>query len=472
MLAHSCFSGFSVLSVAIILLPMTTVAQQQTAPLVVHEWGTFTALQNEQGEQLMGINVDTEHVPSFVHNLSPDLLNRALLSSDHWVFRQKAVPKHHPQVSMRLETPVIYFYPPKDSKLPLELNVDVKFRGGWITEFYPKPKVHEPQSNPRDPFDFQGLSPKSMGHISWNQLQIGTQAAGPKTNSHVWVAPRKVNAANISTAADEHEKYLFYRGVGQQIAPIKVCTIAQGEQLQISGTFPQLVSSGTTAIIPKLWLMETRENGKIAYRTIATLQIDSQDIAPKILSAKRRFADSDFNLENRALLEAEMKAALLEEGLFPNEAIALLSTWQQAYFESPGLRLFYCVPRLWTDHFLPLAISVDAKITRVMVGRVELISDQQRTVLQKLAAGEISKEDWLAKIPQFSPSLEKLLAGHSDFGDLGVPIPPDFLLYMQLGRFRNALIAHEAARTHSKNLQKFIEWNHLQPFQLKQLSNN
>ncbi len=35
--------------------------------LVVHEWGTFTSLQDENGRQLGGINVDDEPVPSFVY---------------------------------------------------------------------------------------------------------------------------------------------------------------------------------------------------------------------------------------------------------------------------------------------------------------------------------------------------------------------------------------------------------------------
>ena len=35
-------------------------------PLVVHEWGTFTSLQDEEGRCLGGINSDDEPVPDFV----------------------------------------------------------------------------------------------------------------------------------------------------------------------------------------------------------------------------------------------------------------------------------------------------------------------------------------------------------------------------------------------------------------------
>jgi hypothetical protein len=67
-----------------------------------------------------------------------------------------------------------------------------------------------------------------------------------------------------------------------------------------------------------------------------------------------------------------MNDVLIREGLFADEAKALLSTWQQAYFVSPGLCVFYTVPREWTDYHLTLTISGNVQITRVMIGRVEL----------------------------------------------------------------------------------------------------
>ena len=165
-----------------------------------------------------------------------------------------------------------------------------------------------------------------------------------------------------------------------------------------------------------------------------------------------------------------MSEALLREGLFTDEALALLSTWQQAYFVSPGLRVFYTVPREWTDYYLPLSISGHPQVTRVMIGRVELISDLQRKLLDKLAHTSVSNGDWLAKVPQDSPALQKLLSGRSDFGDLGVSIPDDFRMYLDLGRFRNALIAAEEMLLQSANLARFIQENKLDSFLLTQSS--
>src|SRR5438445_12533848 len=45
-------------------------AHAGTHPLIVHEWGTFTSLQDESGRAIGGINSDDEPVPKFVHDLN------------------------------------------------------------------------------------------------------------------------------------------------------------------------------------------------------------------------------------------------------------------------------------------------------------------------------------------------------------------------------------------------------------------
>jgi hypothetical protein len=48
------------------------------------------------------------------------------------------------------------------------------------------------------------------------------------------------------------------------------------------------------------------------------------------------------------------------------------------------------------------------------------------------------------------------VAGRSDFGDLGVAIPPDFQSYLDLGRFRRALVTTESRRRPSDGLSAFM----------------
>src|SRR5688572_24211465 len=109
-------SGWFGCALALWAFVLSPVAIQAGERLVVHEWGTFTTLQDETGKELPGINVDDEPVPPFVHNLSPYVVNSAVVTSPYWTYRQKGAPRHHPLVTMRLETPVIYFYSPPGSQ--------------------------------------------------------------------------------------------------------------------------------------------------------------------------------------------------------------------------------------------------------------------------------------------------------------------------------------------------------------------
>ena len=65
---------------------------------------------------------------------------------------------------------------------------------------------------------------------------------------------------------------------------------------------------------------------------------------------------------------------LLANGLYPEEASAMIDTWRESWFEE-GTRLFYIVPRPAIDAILPLAITpAPSAIARVFVGRMELVT--------------------------------------------------------------------------------------------------
>jgi hypothetical protein len=432
-------------------------------PLVVHEWGTFTSLQDEKGQELVGINIDDEPVPAFVHNLSPFILSQPVLSSLHWAYKAKGAPRHHPLVTMRLETPVIYFYPPAGAKLPLELDVSVKFRGGWLTEFYPEAHAEAPGIK-QGQFEFDQLTSQTLGSLTWPDLRVGTDGVGPETEEHVWLAPRKVQAAGVTATSGESEKYLFYRGVGRLAAPLRSTLDREQGRVSFAANFQDVLVSGETTPTGPLWLVHVRPDGKTAFRTLETSPF-SADPKRQVAEGSYRFADDEYRIDGREHLEAAMHAALVADGLFADEATALLSTWQRAYFASPGLRVFYLVPRQWTDHYLPLSISGEARIERVMVGRLELISDQQRELLTKLAASEITRGDWVDAIAA-SPARDRFIAGRTSFEDLGVKIPADYQYYLDLGRFRNALVTHEERVRPTKSLTTFIDTYHLHQFRL------
>ena len=374
---RTCPFGFTAIVVAVGLVAGSPARGSDNQRLVVHEWGTFTCLQDEHGREVAGINIDDEPVPRFVHNLAPYIQNRSVLSDDHWTYRQKGTPSFHPLVTMRLETPVIYFYPPANQITPFLLNVDVQFRGGWLTEFYPKAKADAPGLIGGN-FRFRNLTPQTIGSLGWHDLKVGTTGAGPQTTDNVWLAPRKVNAVSVSTAAGESEKYLFYRGVGQRRAPLRVSGDTSST-LTVHANFDEVIGAQKSLPIKHLWLVDVAEDGSTAYRALDPVMVTS-DTRAVVATTHAQFSPGEYarSKDDRGLLNQSMHKALVAEGLYEDEATAMLATWNRAYFESPGLRLFFVVPREWVDYYLPLSMSKPADVNRVMIARVELVSPRQR----------------------------------------------------------------------------------------------
>jgi hypothetical protein len=423
--------------------------------LVVHEWGTFTSLADETGKQLGGINVDDEPLPSFVHDLNP-----YVLGNQHWpraVLRMKAAPERHPYVTLRLETPVVYFYPPKTANAPMSVDFDVQFRGGWLTQFFPQAKPDAPGLE-QGKFNFGPITRDTIGRLTWTNLQLADGGAIPETKEAVWLTPRNVHASYVTAKAGETEKYLFYRGVGNIDAPLSVANDPKTNVLTLRAAFQDVLKLGETLTIRSPWLVHIRADGATAYRALDRVEVTANHAKAVVGKAKSDFAEGDYSRDNLQRLLGEMHAALVKEGLFDEEATAMLTTWQKSYFASGGLRLFYVVPRAWTDHYLPITISKPAEITRVMVARTELISPEQRVLLDKLTSAPISDAHWIDSLmrPPYSPAVQRFLGGHSDFGDLGVAIPADYQMYLDLGRFRNALVLYEQGRRPSDSLAKFI----------------
>ncbi len=400
--------------------------------LTVHEWGTFTALQDDDGTAIGGINIDDEPLPRFVHHVRRDLVAGQFAAS----LFSKSVSVRHPDVNLRLETPVLYFYPAAGEELPLELDVHVDFRGGWLTEFYPNADAQNP-GLPRHRRDMGQLSGQTTGSLDWRRLAVGTNTAGPDTEQNVWLAPRQVQAASVTTELDESERYLFYRGVGHLEAPLTVLSNPREETIELRANLAAVPADALPPAIGPLWLIHVRDDGQLAFRELAPLPLDGH--ADRVLAtAPRGFSESDFSATAIDAMSDSMHRALVRAGLYDDEATAMLQTWRQSYFASPGLRLFSIVPRAWTDAVLPLRLSQPAAIERVMMARIELISPEQRKLLAQLRRGPTAVDQ---------PSLD-------------LEMPSSYELYSKLGRFRSPLVATEAARRPSENLQKFTALYH------------
>jgi hypothetical protein len=96
---------------------------------------------------------------------------------------------------------------------------------------------------------------------------------------------------------------------------------------------------------------------------------------------------------------------LIAQGLYQDEARAMVETWRSSWFEE-GSRLLYIVPEAFVNEVLPLSISpAPMQTVRVFVGRLELITPTtQRAVETALAANDT------VTLRAYSRFLEPILA--------------------------------------------------------------
>jgi hypothetical protein len=445
------------LRVAIVLQFASLPAQSNPAALVVHEWGTFTSLQDEAGRAIGGINTDDEPVPQFVHRVADFLL---LSPTEVPTIFFQGAPRCHPDVTMRLETPVLYFHPPQAQPTAQGVSVTAEFRGGWLSEFYPNADANAPgvRSNT---MVFGPLRHSTVSTLAWNNLEVGGDWRGPATTRHVWTSPRAVRAAAVRTVSGEAEKFLFYRGVAHIDAPIAITQDANAAELVLHSEFPTEIAGRGPRRMTLLWLVDIGASGRVAFRVVGPVTLDGGE--ERLTTIPSHFAPGDYNEANRKKLKASLRDALVAEGLFDDEAQALLNTWELSYFKSTGVRVFFMVPREWTDFYLPLHISAPAKITRVMVGRIELVTPRQRDYLRQIA--HISTNDIAADATRLhanyydrigTKSPKEVAEGRQSLTTYGVSLPRSYRLYLALGRFRNALILEEATRRPAPALDSFI----------------
>src|SRR6266853_2285877 len=111
-----------------------------TAPLVTHEWGTFTSVAREDGTAV-------EWAPLLGPGDLPCLVSR-----------DRQIRKVALRGLVRMETPVLYFY----AQQPATLSIHVDFPQGLITEWYPNPLPAPPQRQ----------TVRAAGNIEWKQVQV------------------------------------------------------------------------------------------------------------------------------------------------------------------------------------------------------------------------------------------------------------------------------------------------------------
>lgn len=356
------------LTIAAAVLVAADIHSVQPSGLTVHEWGTFTSVAGADGAAVdwdaLGCNSD---LPRFVHDYG------------YRGFKWRL------QGTVRMETPVMYFY----SAHALEAHVKVAFPQGLITEWYPQAEYEVYQKNIgklQDNLNGIDTSLRSLtGAIEWRNIKVQPGAAPPlpvEKEASRYYAARETDSASI-TAGGQHEKFLFYRGVGRFPIPLSARVSDDGKiAVENRGHEP----------VPGVILFENRE-GRIGYRAVGAVAGARMLDAPPL--------DGSFSQ-----LRQDLETALIAQGLFPKEARAMLETWRDSWFEE-GSRLIYIVPSAAVDAILPLQVEpAPAQTVRVFVGRIELVTPETRRAVES----GIARSDWAA-VARYSRFLDPILKG-------------------------------------------------------------
>ena len=132
----------------------------------------------------------------------------------------------------------------------MKVDVEVGFRGGWLTQYFPDAKAEVEGAKPGELLP--PLSNTTLGKLSWPGLVInGAGGKMPETTEGVWTAPRGAKSAPV-TMGNERETFLFYRGVGHLEAPVHV--IRRGTNVEMQPAADQHIGP--------MWLVDVRPGSR------------------------------------------------------------------------------------------------------------------------------------------------------------------------------------------------------------------
>jgi len=363
-----------------------------TPGFTLHEWGTFTSVSGSDGVLLPGLQGEEEALPGFVHQ------------HDGMPPRPKGYARPLHNVTIKMETPVIYFYTDR----PFNAHVHVGFNGGSISQWFPARSGGEtppPFTIPAIGLPVGGdidFATPYHGSIEWNVRVVppsvdDSAAVFKPYETLTWTCPRQADSALVRTADGAAEKFLFYRGVGNFALPVKF-TLPDDGTLQIE--------NDSDAAIPAVLIFSHPRFDTAGFTLLGpTGARESRTVELANLMISTNWQKSVYQA---------LRAELIKAGLYPKEADAMLQTWWSSYFERPGLRAFWIVPASFTSSVLPLAVEpAPEQQTRVLVGRSELLTPSfERELVKQFAA--TSQNPWQSDryFLAYQARVKSLAAGH------------------------------------------------------------
>jgi hypothetical protein len=299
----------------------------------VHEWGTFTSVQGGDGQLLPWCPLQSSELPGFVYDWSKPGLNRGTQLTG---FKGTLI------TLQRMETPVMYFY----AHQPMNIDVNVAFPQGDITEWYPQATQIGPTYARDTNRPANGILHESRA--IWRNLQISASSAEDekllpqdKCGTHYFAAREphsecvRTDTALSTNNTSDLEKFIFYRGAGSFATPLHV-RVDSNNRVTVENT-------GSNSLA-HLFLVSIH-NGHGSFSALDELPA-SKSVPWMQLTAcptgdLTQYSFPQFQSE----IAAQMKATLISQGLFPDEAKAMVDTWKDSWFTEEGVRVLYILPR-------------------------------------------------------------------------------------------------------------------------------
>lgn len=351
--------------------------------MTVHEWGTFTVLQGSDGGNIKWYQQpkDLVDLPDFVRTLGGLGKSGLPIGSGSGLDL------------VRMETPVLYFYPEEDDEA-LDITVSASFKGGRITEVFP-PAYH---ANPGQTV-WQGtlLPPDSpeREQIPTAKGPRGRHYAAARAVPDAWLFrgqehPNMLKTYTKLRAVDPShplllgknvqpiEPFIFYRGAG---TPSHFGIRARQDSKDPS---KYTLSNFHEAVIPKLFALRVHD-GMSSWLALTDLAKATYDREVKGMVNEQTFVfppPTESVSEGAEQLRSAMVTTLADEGLTKQEAAAMVATWDNLWFTEAGTRVLAILPQSFADDMVPLEIApMPSAIDRVFVARIELINRDQEAAL-------------------------------------------------------------------------------------------
>ncbi len=339
-------------------------AHPVNSSLTAHEWGTFTSIAGMDGSAVEWSPLTgATDLPAFVEHFRDPGFKLGLRGT------------------VRMETPVLYFYDSREETI----SVKVSFARGVVTEWYPHASRVEPAANL-----YYGILQQAdaTGSIAWDSVTLAPNGrpdfpVGDR-NNHYYAA-RMTSSTPLrvkTTAGEQQEKFLFYRGVSTFSVPLSALLGTEGKV--------EIKNHGDQEL-PATILFE-RRGEKVGYRIGGALKEEAILDAPELSSTIDE-------------LGRDLEGILVAQGLYHDEARAMVETWRNSWFEE-GSRLLYIVPAAFVNEVLPLSINpAPAQTVRVFVGRLELVTPATEKAVETAFAAHDT-----ATLKAYGRFLEPILA--------------------------------------------------------------